>query len=106
MVIVSNDVVVLMTCDGHDVAAGAVPVGKVNVVPLKGGDILLGPLTRPPVLSAMEEPVPEGVGIEKGWYEGILRVCTTGGRLLTIWDWEIVVPDRGLPVNEAVKERV
>lgn len=76
-----------------------------NVVPFEDSKILLVPLAEPPVLSAMEEPATGGV--TQGWYGGRLSVCTTGGRLFTIRDSEIVVvPDLGLPVNEAVKERV
>lgn len=45
------------------------PVGK-------GGKVVLN---GPPVLSAMDEPVFDGVG--KGPYG---RVCITGGRLVTL----------------------
>jgi hypothetical protein len=76
-------VVVLTSWEGHDVAGGAVPVGK-------GGNVVLN---GPPVLSAMDEPVPEGVG--KGPYG---RVWMTGGRLVTIWVLVLSVPDRGLLV--------
>ena len=62
-------VVVPTSIDGHDVAGGAVPVGKGGKVELNG----------PPVLSAMDEPVPEGVG--KGPYG---RVWITGGRLVAL----------------------
>ena len=74
-------VVVLTSWEGHDVARGAVPVGKGGIVVLNG----------PPVLSAMDEPVPDGVG--KGPYG---RVWMTGGRLVTIWVLVLSVPDRGL----------
>jgi len=62
-------VVVLIVCGGHDVAGGAVPVGK-------GGNV---ELNVPPVLNAMDDPVPEGV--DNGPYG---RVWITDGRLVTI----------------------
>lgn len=80
----------LTSWEGHDVAGGAVPVGK-------GGNVVLN---GPPVLSAMDEPVPEGVG--NGPYG---KVWMTGGRLVTIWVLVLSVPDRGpllwLKENEA-----
>ena len=51
---VAHIVVVLTSWEGHDVAGGAVPVGK-------GGNVVLN---GPPVLSAMDEPLLDGV--EKG----------------------------------------
>ena len=63
---VAHRVIVLTVCEGHDVAGGAVPVGKGIDVPLNG----------PPVLSAMDDPVLDRVG--KG------RVWMMGGRLVTL----------------------
>ena len=80
---VAHMVVVLTSWEGHDVAGGAVPVGK-------GGNVVLN---GPPVLSAIDDPMPEGVG--KGPYE---RVWMTGERLVTIWVLVLSVPDRGLPL--------
>ena len=84
-------VVVLIVREGHDVAGGAVPVGNGGNVVLKG----------PPVLSAIDDPVPDGVG--NGPYG---RVWMTGGRLLTICVLVLSVPDRGLLVllNENERE--
>ena len=84
-------VVVLIVREGHDVAGGAVPVGK-------GGSVVL---KRPPVLSTIDDPVPDGVG--RGPYG---RVWITGGRLVTLWVLVLSVPDRGLLVllNENERE--
>ena len=49
---VAHIVVVLISWVGHDVTGGAVPVGKGENVVLKG----------PPELSAIDDPVPDGVG--------------------------------------------
>lgn len=69
-------VVVPTDMDGHDVAGGAVPVGKGGKVELDG----------PPVLSEMD---PEGVG--KGPYG---RVWITGGRLVMLILSVLSVPER------------
>ena len=63
------------------------PVGK-------GGNVVL-----PPVLSAMDEAVPDGKGTRPYG-----RVWMTGGRLVTIWVLVLSVPDRGLPLKETENE--
>jgi hypothetical protein len=70
-----------------------VPVGKGGKVALNG----------PPVLSAMDEAVFDGVG--KGPYG---RVWRTGGRLVTLCVLVLSVPDRGLLLleNEPREEEV
>ena len=87
---VAHIVVVLTSWEGHDVAGGAVPVGN-------GGNVVL---KAPPVLSAIDDPVPDGVG--RGPYG---RVWMTGGRLVTIWVLVLSIPDRGLLVLLKENER-
>jgi hypothetical protein len=84
-------VVVLIVRDGHDVAGGAVPVGK-------GGKVVLD---APPVDNAMDDPETEGVG--KGPYG---RVWMTRGRLVTLWLLVLWVPDRGLLLLVKVSKEV
>jgi hypothetical protein len=90
---VAHRVVVLLVGEGHDVAGGAVPVGKDGMVVLN----------RPPVLSAADEAVFDGVG--KGPYG---RVWMIGGRLVTLRVLVLSVPDRGLLLleNEPEEEGV
>jgi hypothetical protein len=90
---VAHRVVVLIVGEGHDVAGGAVPVGK-------DGPVVLN---RPPVLGATDEAVFDGVG--KGPYG---RVWMIGGRLVALWVLVLSVPDRGLLLleNEPEEEGV